>query len=228
MFCVNCGNQIAEGSSFCPYCGVQLNGQEWAPSQGQPGSEYQNAQGYNYGPASQQQPGNMYQNAPAYSYDPTNREMQNMYPMKWHKFLVYFALWAAAILHLFNGIMAITGKQYEAQGVRASLIYSFFPSLKTGDVIYGVLLIGLAAVTVITALKLLKFKKGAPMWLKMLYLLGLIASLFYVIIVTSALKKYNADTSEFVGNAVISAIISVAMIAINHVYYGKREAMFIN
>ena len=228
MFCGNCGNQIAEGSSFCPYCGVQLNGQEWTPSQEQPGSEYQNAQGYNYGPASQQQPGNMHQNAQIYSYGLTNREMQNMYPMKWHKFLVYFALWAAAILHLFNGIMAITGKQYEAQGVRASLIYSFFPSLKTGDVIYGVLLIGLAAVTVITALKLLKFKKGAPLWLKMLYLLGLIASLFYVIIVTSALKKYNADTSEFVGNAVISAIISVAMIAINHVYYGKREAMFYN
>ena len=228
MFCGNCGNQIAEGSSFCPYCGARLNEQGWAASQGQPGSEYQNAQAYGYGQASQGQPGNLYQNAPAYSYDPTNREMQNMYPMKWHKFLVYFALWAAAIFNLYSGIMALTGKQYDIQGVRASLIYAFFPSLKTGDVIYGVLLIALAAVTVITALKLLKYKKGAPMWLKMLYVIGLVASLIYVIIVKSALKGYNVDTSGLTGDAIITVIMSVAMIAINHVYYGKREAMFVN
>lgn len=24
MFCTNCGNQIAEGSAFCPYCGTSL------------------------------------------------------------------------------------------------------------------------------------------------------------------------------------------------------------
>ena len=218
MFCPNCGAQLPDGAAFCSVCGQPQ--QNARPAYQQPQQNYQ--QPY------YQQPQQNYQQP---YYQPQQNYRQPVYqqlPMKWHKFLVYFALWAAAILHLFNGIMAITGKQYEAQGVRASLIYSFFPSLKTGDVIYGVLLIGLAAVTVITALKLLKFKKGAPMWLKMLYLLGLIASLFYVIIVTSALKKYHADTSEFVGNAVISAIISVAMIAINHVYYGKREAMFIN
>ena len=228
MFCVNCGNQLAEDSSFCPYCGTPVNREELTGSQEQPGGMYQNAQAFHYAPVNQEQSQSMNQYAWEGSYGSASSGGQNIYPMKWHKFLVDFSLWVGAILNLYNGIIALTGKQYEAQGVRASLIYSYFPSLKTGDVIYGVLLIGLAAVTVITALKLLKFKKGAPMWLKMLYLLGLIASIFYVTIVTSALKNYNADTSEFVGNAVILAIISVAMIAINHVYYGKREAMFIN
>ena len=52
--------------------------------------------------------------------------------MKWYKFLIYFSLWAGALLNIGNGLMALQGMQYETGSeVTAELVYAMFDGLKT-------------------------------------------------------------------------------------------------
>lgn len=40
----------------------------------------------------------------------------NQMPMKWYNFLIYFALFAGAVLNVLTGIFMLTGAQYNMQG----------------------------------------------------------------------------------------------------------------
>ena len=66
----------------------------------------------------------------------------NDYPMKWHKFLIYFSLWFGALANVVSGLRYITGTVYGADSER---VYSVFPSMKSIDLVMGVILICMAA-----------------------------------------------------------------------------------
>lgn len=146
-------------------------------------------------------------------------------PMKWHKFLVYFALWAGAAVNLFNGITTMSGGHYEGY---TSMVYAVFPSLKTLDTICGLLMIGLAALGAYAAYSLLKFNVGAPQKLMYLYIAAAAVEVIYCIGAISILSGY-ADTSSILTPQVIGSVVaSVAMIFVNKAYYEKREHLFVN
>lgn len=216
MYCPNCGTQLPDGSRFCTNCGTSL-AQPEQPQQEQyqqPQQQYQQPQQQQYQP---------YQPYPQ-GYAPMDRF--GGVPMKWHKFLAYFAMWFSALGNLIMGIQCLTGSQY-GSSVDARLVYQVFPSLKTADVLYGIILIATAVLAAYTAYSLLKLKKGAPSLLTVLYVVNAVASILYIIMVISANGDYT-DVSELISTAVVGVITSIVMIIINRVYYGKRMQFFVN
>lgn len=216
MYCPNCGTQLPDGSRFCTNCGTSL-AQPEQPQQEQyqqPQQQYQQPQQQQYQP---------YQPYPQ-GYAPMDRF--GGVPMKWHKFLAYFAMWFSALGNLIMGIQCLTGSQY-GSGVEANMVYQVFPSMKTADVLYGILLLATAVLAAYTAYSLLKLKKGAPNLLTVLYVVNAAASILYIILVVGAIGDYT-DVSELISSAIIGVITSIVMIIINRVYYGKRMQFFVN
>ncbi len=146
-------------------------------------------------------------------------------PMKWHKFLCYFALWAGAAVNAFSGIRLMTGAAY---GAGAAQVYTKIPQLKTIDTIAGALSIAIALLGIITAIRLIKFRENAPKLLIGLYVAGAIAGLFYTIAAASVLGRLGADARSIISSQIPSLITSAVMVIVNIVYYKKREFMFIN
>ncbi len=200
MYCNNCGTQNPDGATFCTKCGAFLASQQQPTQQNQ------------WQP--QQQP--VWQNpqpaAPALS-------------MSWHKFLIFFALWASCILNIISGITALTGVQYEIADSRvtAEMVYTVFPSLKTWDVIYGILLIALGALALVTRFQLAGFKARGPKLLYATYIANTAAAIIYVIAVSGIVGENMADSG-----IIANIIVSIVMVGVNAVYYGKRKAMFVN
>ena len=144
MFCKNCGAQNPDDVKFCQSCGSAVGEQPANPDAGAPAGE---------------------QNQPvtngAYA-DPAPATLS----MKWHKFLVYFALWAGALINLVNGLQSLSGSQY---GEYKGWVYALFSGLQAADMAYGVVLLVCAALGCFVAYSLLKMKKGAPKLLMILY-----------------------------------------------------------
>ena len=216
MYCPNCGTQLPDGSRFCTNCGTSL-AQPEQPQQEQyqqPQQQYQQPQQQQYQPYQQ----------PTYGYAPMDRFAG--VPMKWHKFLAYFAMWFSALGNLIMGIQCLSGSQY-GSSMEADMVYRVFPSMKTADVLYGILLLATAVLAAYTAYSLLKLKKGAPNLLTVLYVVNAVASILYIILVVGAIGDYT-DVSELISSAIVGVITSIVMIIINRIYYGKRMQFFVN
>ena len=231
MFCNNCGAQIPDNASFCPACGAGMSQQ---PQQGyqayqQPQQQaYQQPQQQAYQQPYQQQGYQQPYQQQAYAQPGYQAYPQQAMPkqgMKWHKFLVYFALWASALINLIMGIVTLTGAQY---GSYRDLVYAMLPGMKAPDLIYGLLLIVTAVFALITVLSLLKFKANGPKLLFLLYALVAVVTVIYVVWSCIVLSKYDADLSDVITRTVASLITSVVMIIVNKIYYGKRAHLFVN
>ncbi|MBQ3355580.1 MAG: zinc ribbon domain-containing protein [Oscillospiraceae bacterium] len=257
MICGNCRAQIPDNSPVCPYCGApqaqptyqppyaqqpypqnyqQPNyRQPQQPTYTQPQQGYPQQQGYQQPvypqqPYRQPYPQQGYQQPYAPQGYPPYRQngLQNTLPMNWHKFLVYFALWASAVFSIISGVLTLIGAQYEEY---AELVYAFIPALKYTDLAYGILQIGVAVLAFITAFRLLKFKRGAPKLLTAYYVISVVISVLYVVATVLILLDYGADLSELVGTLATvfgSIVFSIAMIIANHNYYKKRAHLFVN
>lgn len=165
----------------------------------------------------------------AYQQPYRQNSLQNAgLPMNWHKFLVYFGLWAGAVWNIICAVTMFAGAQY---GDYSELVYAFIPGLKIIDVVYGILLIGIGALGFLTAFQLLKLKRGAPKLLMILYIVSAAASVLYVVASVIVLLNYGADLSDLASTMIstFSTIgISIAMIIANNVYYKKRAHLFVN
>lgn len=220
MFCSNCGAQISDQSKFCPSCGqpIQQQSQQPQPAQASYGQQPYQQQAY-------QQP---YQQSYAQpSYSPASHAPGAPVaplPMNWHKFLVYFGLWAGAVYNLISGILALTGKHY---GSDSKLVYFVIPSLKTPDVIFGIAVLAMAVMGVITAINLLSYKALGPKLVCILYLVGGCITLIYVIWVAIILSDYDASLGNMIATTIVSLVVDVLMFIANKVYYGKRASMFV-
>lgn len=152
---------------------------------------------------------------------------ESSYPMKWYKFLIYFALFFGAFYEFIMSINYMTGTIYFAQTngqASAEAVYSTYGyGLKFLDVLYGILLLGTAVYSIITRNRLAKFKKNAPMLLYILYGSGLVFSLIYMI-GFSVITGVNAINSSLV-SSLISTIICLIL---NYKYFTKRESLFVN
>lgn len=146
-------------------------------------------------------------------------------PMKWHKFLIYFSLWAGAILCVASAIQLLTGSVYGADGT-AEQVYRVYGGLKSVDSIFGVLYLITAALLIYVRFQLAGFKEGAPNKLTIAYVVQLAAFLGYMIAVSSTIKRPIGDLAN--SQTLTSIVSSVVMIIVNRIYYNKRAHLFGN
>ncbi len=145
------------------------------------------------------------------------------YPMKWYKFLIYFALFFGAILNFGTGILYVTGEVYSLQSSSPEMVYYVFGNLKGLDVIMGILLIAISVFGIYTRFQLAGFKANGPMCVYILY--GATAALnFLYPLIASAITDISGlfDTST-----ITSVCVSLAMIGLNKTYFDKRKELFI-
>ena len=144
------------------------------------------------------------------------------YGMKWYNFIVKFALFAAFALNAINGISFFFGLQYGSNG---SLIYNVYPNLRLLDIFYGLSMIALAIMCLITRQALYWYKKKGPTLLLTLQLLNVVISIAYLSIFSSILetsiKEINSQS-----NLSISIIGTIILAIICHFYFKKRKDMF--
>ena len=219
MFCRNCGKNLDDGVAFCPGCGTAVQAppaQEPAPQQ----PVYQQ-------PAPQQP---VYQQSvpvqPAYQ-QPVYQQQPVVFveapPMKWFKFLIYFSLWAGAVLNLISGIAMMSGSSYEGA---ADLVYAMFDGLQGLDTFCGLYAIALAAFGIFVRFQLAGYKKKAPLMLMILYIAAAAYGLIYIIGINAILPSYvleAVDTTSMYSSMISSGV----MVIINHIYFKKRAHMFV-
>lgn len=197
-FCPQCGTSNEDASVFCTACGAPL---------GDPAAQPQQPQQ----PYDQQQPPQQ----PQYTLTGPG--------MGWHKFLIYFSLWASAVLNLFGGVSTMTGASY---GEMKELVYTVFSSLKALDMVYGLCLIALAVLCVVTRFQLAGFKKLGPQLLIGVYAANLILSIGYIVANSAILQ---VSVGELLNSSMVSSLAaSAVMMVVNYTYYKKRADLFVN
>ena len=144
------------------------------------------------------------------------------YELKWHKFLIYFALWASAVMNVVSSIAYFTGSIY---GNSARQVYNHFGGMRTLDVIMGLLLLGIAGFSIYVRFQLAGFKTGAPKKLEYLYIANVAIPLLYLLAASSVTGLSFTDLASGTWGSLAG---SVVMIFVNRTYYGKREALFVN
>jgi len=214
-----------------PYSAQQQNpygAQQQNPYSAQQQNPY-GAQQQNPYSAQQQNPYSAQQQNP---YGAPNSYGQPMYqsavppmPMKWFKFLIYFSLFASALINLGNGIMVLTGAHYGTLNGKsaASLVYATFKGLKPVDMIMGVLCIALAVLAIYVRFSLAKYKKNGPSLLSILYVASAAVSMFYIIGISVAAPDVNMDFSSY-GTQIG---MNVVMMVVNMNYFNKRKHLFV-
>jgi hypothetical protein len=215
MRCNVCNSELAPNAKFCSNCGSVISAD----------NTYQSNDFNHQNPTEEGWHGdnNRAYNPQTGFYTPVNLEM----PMKWYKFLIYFALFFAAFLNVYNGIQILTGSQYTYNGNdQSDLVYSYFSGLKVIDFIYGLLILGLAVFLIITRQKLKNFSKQGPKFIMVLYIANIGFSLFYLFTVTiiTDIKLSELLTTRFI----TSIIVALVMIFVNKSYFDKRVHLFVN
>ncbi len=199
-FCSNCGAEIKqENQAFCSNCGAKI---------GEATAAYTNSN-------------------PVYS-QPVNQPVATPFPMKWYKFLIYFLLFAGAVVNIAFGFNYITGDIYTVQSdtkVTGEMVYAVFGSgLKTVDVLYGVFGILIAVFGFYTRSRLAKYKANGPTCLYVLYIISAVAGLLYLI----AVKSIVGTDLDIPSTTIVSAVTSFVMVLLNVIYFNKRKSLFTN
>lgn len=143
--------------------------------------------------------------------------------LKWHKFVIYFALWAGAVLNVINGVRMLTGSAY---GNDTDAVYNAFESLQPIDVLYGLLMVALGVYQIYVRFQLAGFRSGAPGKLSAMYLISLALGILYLLIVSGVTGIKLGDFMN--AKLIISFIESIVFLFINKAYYGKRSHLFVN
>lgn len=151
-----------------------------------------------------------------------NRQQTLDMPMKWHNFLIYFSLWANAVMNVINGFTYFTGMHYGGER-DAEYIYSLFPGMKPVDCIAGLVCIAIAVLALVTRFSLAGFKSNGPKLLLCMYGANLAFALLYPLMTAGVTSIPFGELFE-VSNLISGGV----MIACNRVYYDKRAHLFVN
>lgn len=217
-FCSKCGGSIEpENAQFCPRCGAPRS----APPVYTPPAPVNP-------PVQQQYHGNYpNQYPPQYPPQPYPPMPVPQLGMKWYKFLIYFSLFAAAVLDLINGFLYLTGQIYALQSagtISPEVVYAMWGSLRALDVTVGILYLGLALVAIYTRFRLSDYRADGPTCLTIMYAAAAIVTLLYSLIF-QAIVQVDIETMS---STITSLMTSIAMICVNHTYFRKRKALFTN
>ena len=145
--------------------------------------------------------------------------------MGWHKFMIYFSLFAGALVNISSGVQYLTGMVYELSGVNKSIVYMTWSNLQPLDIFYGFALISIAAYAIYVRFQLAGFKIGAPKKLMVFYSLNIGILLLYIGFVQAITGLSPVkDNEQLIGNIIGSLCVAVISIT----YYKKRKSFFVN
>lgn len=145
-------------------------------------------------------------------------------PMKWYRFLITAGLWIAGIGTIILGIATMLGVPYMLQGLIPGAIYDAFHPLVFLDSAYGLILIVLGVMFILTRFRLTAWRTNGPRTLYCTYALVIVSSLIY-----SAVCSWVIGTpaSQLVGLNELSSIAGmIAGITLNVIYFNKRKHLF--
>lgn len=220
MFCRNCGTQCPDGTKFCPSCGCTFDNDQPTENVQQNFSQPDYSQHNDYAQQNYTQPN---YTQPNYT-QPNNYTQPPIYNaplgMNWFKFLIYFGLFAGAVINCISAILQVTGVPYKGL---SEYVYMFFPALRFLDIFYCISALALAAFQIYTRFQLASFRKNAPKLVLIVYSAAAVISLIYIIAASIILH-------EFLLNAyiVIQIVVPCLMVVLNKVYFDKRKDMFVN
>ena len=204
MQCPKCRAAMPNGAKYCTECGAKLPVQpDSVPNVPQPAI----------------------QEAPAYEAQPVMTEAppaQELQPfgMKWYKFLIYFALWAGAIVNLIDSLQFFTGS---ILGDDVEILYAYYPLLKVLNLAFALILVTYAVFAIYTRYRLAQFRQNGPACLHALYLVQLAMVLIYWLAGSLILGEWLDLASGF-----SDLISSIVILCINIVYFRKRKHLFVN
>ena len=204
MQCPKCRAAMPNGAKYCTECGTKLPVQpDSVPNVPQPSI----------------------QEAPAYEAQPVMTEAppaQELQPceMKWYKFLIYFALWAGAIVNLIDSLQFFTGS---ILGDDVEILYAYYPLLKVLNLAFALILVAYAVFAIYTRYRLAQFRQNGPACLHALYLVQLAMVLIYWLAGSLILGEWLDLASGF-----SDLISSIVILCINIVYFRKRKHLFVN
>lgn len=145
-------------------------------------------------------------------------------PMKWHKFLIYFALWAGAIL---NGI---SGIQMLSNALNPNSLMWGLRGLSTGlrafYIVSGVFSFGLGVFQICTRMSLARLSRRGPRMAVWNYALSFILNALTILL---ASVLFGMPINALMDWTMWMILIEGALMTwANQVYYRKRAAMFVN
>ena len=153
---------------------------------------------------------------------PQNPPSSAGYKLKWHKYLIYFALWAGALANAGTAVQCISGTVY---GSESAKVYATFSGLRTVDLGWGLVLLALSAYMIYVRFQLAGFRIDAPRKLSILYGADLGCSVVYLLAISAVTKQ---SLGSMTGNAAGTVFGSILMLFINQNYYNKRLELFVN
>ena len=153
---------------------------------------------------------------------PQNPPSPESFKLKWHKFLIYFALWAGALANAGSAVQCISGTVYGSESAR---VYTTYSGLRTVDMGWGLVLLALAAYMIYVRFQLAGFRIDAPRKLSILYGVNLGCSVVYLLAVSAATRL---SLGSIMGDIAGTVFGSILMLFINQNYYNKRLELFVN
>ncbi len=155
--------------------------------------------------------------------------------MKWHKFLVNFALFAASAWNIFMGVLQLTGWRYilnshiMGNGIMLTdFMYLSYPLLKFADTLFYITMFLMAAYQIVIRQMLKKGKKHAPLHLNIMIVIMCTVSALYDFLFEAAVhnESFVRASINYSSSSVTIAtamIIGTALCIANWYYYKKRR-----
>lgn len=215
MKCPKCGAPAAESDKFCRTCGAEIPRTEENEVPPIDSTIYGVPPGGSFG-------------APPFGAPPFGGSAGYFTPMRWYKFLIYFALFAGAVLNTFSAFTYLAGMAYvdELGNNVTSLQYEAYPLLQLIDIVYGILLLGVAAFGIYTRFALALYKKSGPMTLFVFY--GVSAGISLLREIACAILVGNIGDPLTIASFAITVLANVILIVLNNIYFEKRSHLFVN
>ena len=142
-------------------------------------------------------------------------------PMKWYKFLVYFALWAGAVINFSEAVYGLFGI---AKNDAEQYLYYFISGYEEYDRIAAIFLLGIIAFQIYTCIQLLGYRNKAPLFLIMMYAVLLVYNLITIIVVDLMM---SVSLGYLVGYIIVVFLFYGLFGVLNAVYFYKRRHLFV-
>lgn len=146
--------------------------------------------------------------------------------MRWFNFLIYFSLFAGALLSLFDGIVYIAGLGSKLPEIFAEAYYFLPNNFRALEIIFGLVILAAAAGSVYVRFQLAGFKKNAP---KCFYVFEIALSVFSTVYSIAGMALTTDDGISAIIGAIIGGVVGDAVFLLcNITYFNKRKHLFVN
>ncbi len=153
--------------------------------------------------------------------------------MNWHIVLIYFILWLIAFMDLFNGLVGVFGIQVgpTADGGMGFALH-VYPDMAHPQIFIldGVFMLAMCMYAVFVRFQLAGFKRRAPMYLMVLFILNVVESVAYTAALYATVPEMVAAHTAQGNNPLVSTAVIAALALVTAgctwIYYQRRKEMF--